>query len=763
MRCILPDDKSSAKDLVFCPEQSFETVEEAKHCAALLALQHLDPRQPLERKLPDPFRDLWLALTKDAVNTATTSATAGANDSKKTGGRGAKGKQREGSAAQAASKKAAASTSASAAAAEAEADANGMDLWGAAGPTDADSEDDDDQAGGKSTLPTELTSDRKFASRAEYEKFQLERAKRRNERQRSRENRERANPIKTVFMSAACREMIEDVLKKLGIVNDAHAVSAADVAEEEGGDHEAPSSAPSTAAADHKALYDRVSRQLASIGFQDKHIQGAIRACGRERATAAVDDDELMTLILDWLCLHVPEGELPKGFNPEGTQLDVVVVAQPSASVNASPLSTVLVQRLMKFGYDRRDAVGLVDQYLASSAASLDLLDESPSSAVVFGAVRVAFQGLLRHLELSDAVAATAMDEDERLQSREDEVFALEAIYEDRVRIETMENGDQLISLQLAENTAQLDVLLASDSRYPCEFPVLAVSAKASQDETSEIPTSRLLQACATALQTCQTSLGDPMIYDLCVAIESALTDASSTSRSKRIVLLTHEKPSTTTSVQTSPSAQPSKPTAERKKRQQQTQQKNNNSKSSKKATSRSSATRPKVDLEQIKRLNDQLLQRRRAKDSDASFQQMQRARQQLPAAAERENVLQFLVHHQVVLVCGQTGCGKTTQIPQFILDAYIDSGRGGECSIICTQPRRIAAIGVATRVAQERCEEIADVVGYQIRMDAKRSAATRLLFCTTGVLLRRLLTDRQLTGVRLGVVGVDAVSIVTH
>eukprot|EP00937_MAST-01D_sp_MAST-1D-sp2_P000724 g724.t1 len=104
--------------------------------------------------------------------------------------------------------------------------------------------------------------------------------------------------------------------------------------------------------------------------------------------------------------------------------------------------------------------------------------------------------------------------------------------------------------------------------------------------------------------------------------------------------------------------------------------------------------------------------------------------------------------HQQVCLVSGETGCGKTTQVPQFILDSFIQRGRGGECSIVCTQPRRIAAMGVAARVADERTEQVGGTVGYQVRMDKKATSATRLLFCTTGVLLRKMLNDRQLVGV---------------
>ena len=70
MRCILPDDKNSAKDLAFCPEQDFDSVDDAKHCAALLALKHVEPTRPFERKLPDPYRDLWLAMASGGGNAA---------------------------------------------------------------------------------------------------------------------------------------------------------------------------------------------------------------------------------------------------------------------------------------------------------------------------------------------------------------------------------------------------------------------------------------------------------------------------------------------------------------------------------------------------------------------------------------------------------------------------------------------------------------------------------------------------------------------
>lgn len=102
-------------------------------------------------------------------------------------------------------------------------------------------------------------------------------------------------------------------------------------------------------------------------------------------------------------------------------------------------------------------------------------------------------------------------------------------------------------------------------------------------------------------------------------------------------------------------------------------------------------------------------------------------------------HLIGILAYMQVLVVSGETGCGKTTQLPQFILEEEISSLRGASCNIICTQPRRISAISVAARISAERGEELGETVGYQIRLESNRSAQTKLLFCTTGVLLRQL------------------------
>ncbi|XP_024045826.1 DExH-box ATP-dependent RNA helicase DExH5, mitochondrial isoform X4 [Citrus clementina] len=122
--------------------------------------------------------------------------------------------------------------------------------------------------------------------------------------------------------------------------------------------------------------------------------------------------------------------------------------------------------------------------------------------------------------------------------------------------------------------------------------------------------------------------------------------------------------------------------------------------------------------------------------------------RRNLPAYKEKNRLLAAISQNQVVIISGETGCGKTTQVPQFILESEITSVRGAVCSIICTQPRRISAMSVSERVASERGEKLGESVGYKVRLEGMKGRDTRLLFCTTGILLRRLLVDRNLKGV---------------
>lgn len=116
-----------------------------------------------------------------------------------------------------------------------------------------------------------------------------------------------------------------------------------------------------------------------------------------------------------------------------------------------------------------------------------------------------------------------------------------------------------------------------------------------------------------------------------------------------------------------------------------------------------------------------------------------------LPVHSYRPQILDLVERNQVVVISGDTGCGKSTQIPQFLLDDMIQRGEHGKTRIICSQPRRISAISLAERVAKERSSLGADPVevGHAIRFDSSFDAVkSKLIFCTTGTLLKWLNSD---------------------
>uniref|UniRef100_H3CDI3 RNA helicase n=1 Tax=Tetraodon nigroviridis TaxID=99883 RepID=H3CDI3_TETNG len=109
-----------------------------------------------------------------------------------------------------------------------------------------------------------------------------------------------------------------------------------------------------------------------------------------------------------------------------------------------------------------------------------------------------------------------------------------------------------------------------------------------------------------------------------------------------------------------------------------------------------------------------------------------------LPVQEHKQEILQLIRENRAVLVVGATGSGKTTQIPQFLLDEC--HKKREPCRIFCTQPRRLATITVADRVAAERGENVGKTVGYHIRLESRVSPKTVLTFCTSGVFLRTLM-----------------------
>ncbi|PWW72736.1 P-loop containing nucleoside triphosphate hydrolase protein [Tuber magnatum] len=120
------------------------------------------------------------------------------------------------------------------------------------------------------------------------------------------------------------------------------------------------------------------------------------------------------------------------------------------------------------------------------------------------------------------------------------------------------------------------------------------------------------------------------------------------------------------------------------------------------------------------------------------------KGRRGLPIAAQRDEFLNMFQKSQIMVLVGETGSGKTTQIPQYVLFDDLPHLNGYK-QVACTQPRRVAAMSVAKRVADEMDVELGQEVGYSIRFEDKTSSNTILKYMTDGMLLREAMHDHLL------------------
>ncbi|KAJ4375206.1 putative pre-mRNA-splicing factor ATP-dependent RNA helicase dhx16 [Neocucurbitaria cava] len=111
-----------------------------------------------------------------------------------------------------------------------------------------------------------------------------------------------------------------------------------------------------------------------------------------------------------------------------------------------------------------------------------------------------------------------------------------------------------------------------------------------------------------------------------------------------------------------------------------------------------------------------------------------------LPVYQYKEVLLQAMEDHQTLIVVGETGSGKSTQIPQYVVENFTKG------AVVITQPRRVAAMSVSARVAQEMGARLGKEVGYSVRFDDKTSDETRVKYCTDGILLREVIADPMLS-----------------
>ncbi|KAH6892142.1 P-loop containing nucleoside triphosphate hydrolase protein [Thelonectria olida] len=383
---------------------------------------------------------------------------------------------------------------------------------------------------------------------------------------------------------------------------------------------------------------------------------------------------------LEWLLIHVPEDDLPPWALPESYAAGV--------SVGATDLKREgMIKRLSQSGY--------------SVELSTKVLDEQG------GDEDKAAETLQNLLFPRDSKAADDSDDFLDMGSPEeqweDEVGSLESMYGDGFQRE----GDNVIKIKLesVKNGQQGNVETFLQVRRPATYPVNLILSI-----VANLPSYIKLSIIRKALEHMEESLCDePMkIFLVMDWIQQNINS-----------IIEHPGKLVEISAVSS-AASETKPSA-----------------------AIGGNQRPQRHAKPLKWIEskhsrEQWLRRQQS----PSLKDMISKRQKLPAWHKCDEIIRTVEENNVTIISGETGSGKSTQSMQFILDDLYERGLGDCANIIVTQPRRISALGLADRVAEERCVRVGEEIGYAIRGEHRRSKDTRITFVTTGVLLRRLQTS---------------------
>ncbi|KAF2138864.1 uncharacterized protein K452DRAFT_276693 [Aplosporella prunicola CBS 121167] len=403
-----------------------------------------------------------------------------------------------------------------------------------------------------------------------------------------------------------------------------------------------------------------------------------------EAAEVCKDREE----ILEWLLIHVPEDDLPSWSLPEGYTAGISM-----ASGNLK--REAAIKRLAATGYAVELCEEALDAFRGDEAKAAGLLQAR----------------LLGDDQLAEQLSSLDMSESNETYEKMDDPWAeeqttLSAIYDEKYNLSSPDQCQ--IRLEVTgDNKTDFSLHVRKPyGPYPNVLPIISIQAK--------IPAYIRLSIIKQVLAQAQESfLGEQMIFNIVDWLEHEIPGVI-------------ENPGRLTDVSSAIAA------ADTGAHTKEVQKKEGRQR------------RPRrVDWRPGTPSSLRILEGWQSRLNSSAGQRMLRARQNLPAWQLEEAIVEAVNKHQVVIISGETGSGKSTQSVQFVLDDLYRRQLGEAANIVCTQPRRISALGLADRVADERCGAVGDEVGYSIRGESRyKHGVTKLTFMTTGVLLRRLQTS---------------------
>lgn len=518
-----------------------------------------------------------------------------------------------------------------------------------------------------------------------------------------------------------------------------------------------PSTLPSGAATPALDL-GALNAQLSNLGFRPAHIASALTALSSANArlnssSTATSDPLVLSLTIlspleaaiEWLLLHLPEDDLPLRYRTSSSSADFVVGASKKGGLVRGWLADKMVKQA---GFPRKGVESVLEKDVTEGEA-LEII--SRRLCGWFGEDEGWGDG---------AVVPWSGDEQaesDRALAREEEEMAIEAVMGER---HSRDEGAIAIEVEDYANGDKITLKVFFDPASPYPSPQYPTRPPAFYLESATVPSYMRLYLHASLLrQFRDTERGDlrsilesgqgGAVLSMVEYLEQALPEVIANPPDVGAVT-EHLIP---------------KPEVVERSQDQ----------ARRKIVKRSQGPGKRKTVTQ--RDHDEAVQTQKRMREDSGWTAMLRDREKLPAWKEKDAIVEALEKNRVLVVVGEVSrflscSGNTdtrldavkgghgiaskltasTQLPQFLLDHEIEQNRGGSASIIVTQPRRVAAIGVASRVANERMEDIdknVGTVGYAIRGERRSGAQTKLLFCTTGVVLRRLGSgDPDLEGV---------------
>eukprot|EP00887_Chlorella_sp_A99_P002300 scaffold10.g2300.t1 len=531
------------------------------------------------------------------------------------------------------------------------------------------------------------------------------------------------------FLNAFHRRLVE------GIIFDLQSISI------QAGELRVMQLPPSGDAADNAAA--AVLDELVVLGFQASDAEAAVAAAVRSGGGGGG-----LGACLDWLCLNLPEEQLPANFAPGAAGKPIGIIRRASSSLlgggseagasgadgesEPAVAADPAVADLMQYGYPAHAAASTLHACGGHVQNALRALFAQLADAQQ---ARQELQGTGERLGEQPGDAGADEDDGAGADEWEEERVALEGIFGSDVAFHSDGWTEIAIPVSLVTGEAvaaaggehelvlHLNAWAPARGGYPRAPPPLAVRCEAAPPRALLTLTARLAGRAAQLA-------GRPMLWELATAA-AELVDECLASPAPAAQLLPSRRGSAADLGAQAFGAGDGSEGAQRGA-----------------ATQRRAQRGPAGGRRQEPRIDAaaesaRLLARQQELQSGREHAAMRASRARLPAA------------------------GKRGEVPQYLLEQAIAAGEGAACNIICTQPRRIAAIGLAARVAAERSEQargtgalrrgagarvppaagapVGGTVGYSVRLDSKQSARTRLLFCTTGILLRRLLGDPAL------------------